>query len=59
MAMVVIGVMVLGGLHLVPLIGNPIWMVASLFGFGVSIATKFGRREPWFLTWRPATEASR
>ena len=28
--------------------------VASIFGIGVALATKFGRREPWFLAWRPA-----
>jgi len=26
-----------------------------VFGIGVALATKFGRREPWFLAWAPAT----
>ena len=25
----------------------------AIFGVGVALATKFGRREPWFLAWRP------
>jgi hypothetical protein len=29
-------------------------MTASVLGVGVALSTKFGRREPWFLAWRPA-----
>jgi hypothetical protein len=53
MAMVLIGVLILGLLRLIPIVGNVAWMAASLFGVGVALATKFGKREPWFLTWRP------
>jgi hypothetical protein len=54
LAMVMIGVLALGALRLIPLVGPIIWTFASVFGIGVALATKFGRREPWFLAWRPA-----
>ncbi len=54
LAMVVVGVLILGALRMVPMAGTVIWQCASVFGIGVALATKFGRREPWFLTWRPA-----
>jgi hypothetical protein len=53
-AMVVIGVLVLGAIRLIPVVGTLVWSGASIFGIGVALATKFGRREPWFLAWRPA-----
>lgn len=53
-AMVVIGVLLLGAVRLVPVLGTIVWSGASVFGIGVALATKFGRREPWFLAWRPA-----
>jgi hypothetical protein len=53
LAMVLIGLLILGAIRLIPVVGNVAWMAASLFGVGVALATKFGRREPWFLTWRP------
>jgi hypothetical protein len=53
-AMVVIGVLVLGAIRLIPIVGTLIWSGASIFGIGVALATKFGRREPWFLAWRAA-----
>ncbi|MEO6112501.1 MAG: polymer-forming cytoskeletal protein [Nitrospiraceae bacterium] len=53
-AFVVVGLLVLGALRMIPVVGNIIWVLASLFGVGVALATKFGRREPWFLAWRPA-----
>lgn len=52
LAMVVIGVLVLGALRLIPIVGPIIWALASVFGIGTALATKFGRREPWFLAWR-------
>lgn len=52
LAMVVIGVIVLGALRLIPIVGPIIWALASVFGIGTALATKFGRREPWFLAWR-------
>lgn len=54
LAMVVIGVLILGALRLIPVIGPVIWSLASVFGIGVALATKFGRREPWFLEFRSA-----
>lgn len=53
LAMVVVGVLILGALRLIPVAGTIIWSLASVFGIGVALATKFGRREPWFLVWRP------
>ena len=52
LAMVVVGVAVLGALRLIPIVGPIIWALASVFGIGTALATKFGRREPWFLAWR-------
>ncbi len=54
LAMVVVGVLLLGAIRLIPIAGTIVWGLASVFGVGVALATKFGRREPWFLTWRPA-----
>jgi hypothetical protein len=52
LAMVVIGVIVLGAIRLIPIVGPIIWGLASVFGIGTALATKFGRREPWFLAYR-------
>ena len=53
-AMVVIGVLLLGALRFIPVVGTILWSLASIFGIGVALATKFGRREPWFLEFRAA-----
>ena len=58
-ALVVLGLLVLGSIRLIPVVGPIAWGVASVFGVGVALATKFGRREPWFLTWRPAEVRTR
>ena len=54
LAMVVIGVLLLGAIRMIPVVGAIVWSLASVFGVGVALATKFGRREPWFLEWRAA-----
>ena len=54
LAMVVIGVLLLGSLRFIPVVGTILWSLASIFGVGVALATKFGRREPWFLEFRSA-----
>lgn len=54
LAMVVIGVVILGAIRLIPIAGPIIWALASVFGIGTALATKFGRREPWFLAYRTA-----
>ncbi|HKR65655.1 MAG TPA: hypothetical protein VJZ00_18130 [Thermoanaerobaculia bacterium] len=54
LAMVVIGVLLLGAVRLIPVAGTIVWGFASIFGVGVALATKFGRREPWFLAFRAA-----
>jgi len=54
LAMIVVGLLVLGILRLIPVVGVMIWSMASIFGIGVALATRFGRRDPWFLVWRPA-----
>ncbi len=53
LAMVVIGLLFLGALRMIPIVGNIIWMIASLIGVGVALSTRFGRREPAFISWRP------
>lgn len=52
LAMVIVGLLILGLIRLIPGVGTIAWGLASIFGVGVSLATKFGRREPWFLAWR-------
>jgi hypothetical protein len=54
LAMVVVGALLLGAIRLIPVIGTVVWGIVSVFGVGTALATKFGRREPWFLMWRPA-----
>ena len=54
LAMVVVGLLVLGAVRMIPVAGTLIWSGASILGIGVALATRFGRREPWFLVWRPA-----
>jgi hypothetical protein len=54
LAMVVIGVLLLGAIRMIPVVGTILWSLASIFGVGVALATKFGRREPWFLEFRAA-----
>jgi len=55
LAMVIVGLLILGAIRLVPIVGPIVWGLASIFGIGVALATKFGRREPWFLTYRPVS----
>ncbi len=54
LALAVLGLVVLGALRLIPVVGPVIWAGASVFGVGSALATKFGRREPWFLAVRTA-----
>lgn len=54
LAMVVTGVAILGAIRLIPVVGQIVWAAASVFGVGVALATKFGRREPWFLAYAAA-----
>ena len=53
LAMVIVGGLILGALRLIPMVGPVVWACASVFGVGVALGTRFGRREPWFLAWRP------
>lgn len=50
LAMVVLGLVVLGLVRMIPVVGGFAWMIASLIGLGVALQTRFGRREPWFLS---------
>lgn len=54
LAMVVVGLLLLGTIRMIPVVGTVVWGLASVFGVGVALATRFGRREPWFLAWRAA-----
>jgi len=56
LAMVIVGLVLLGIVRLIPVLGNVLWMTASLVGVGVALGTRFGRRDPAFLAWRPAEE---
>lgn len=44
----VLGLVLLGGLKLVPWLGIWTWSVATLIGVGAALTSKFGRRETWF-----------
>jgi len=54
LAMVIAGVVILGAIRLIPVAGTIVWSLASVFGIGTALATRFGRRDPAFLAWRPA-----
>jgi hypothetical protein len=54
LAMVIVGVLLLGAIRLIPVVGTIIWSLASVFGIGTALGTRFGRRDPAFLAWRPA-----
>lgn len=56
LAMVMIGLLLLGAIRFVPVVGTVVWGLTSVFGVGVALATRFGRRDPWFLEFR-AVEA--
>ncbi len=58
LALTVVGAVTLGALRLVPLVGNVVWVVASIAGIGVALATGLGRREPWFLSRRTTGDLS-
>jgi len=47
--MVIAGLVVLGLVRMIPYVGTIVWMGASIFGTGVALTTRFGRRDPWFL----------
>lgn len=55
LAMIMLGLFILGALRLIPFVGTIIWILASIFGIGTALATKFGRRDPWFLALRAET----
>lgn len=44
----VAGLVALGVFKLLPWVGPWVWTAATLIGVGATLATKFGRREPWF-----------
>jgi hypothetical protein len=52
LALAVVGLLILGLIRLIPGVGMFVWMLASIFGIGTALATRFGRREPWFLAAR-------
>jgi hypothetical protein len=41
------GLLALGVVKFLPWIGTVGWTLATLIGVGASLATKFGRDEPW------------
>jgi hypothetical protein len=54
LAMVVIGLLILGAFRVIPGLGPIVWSCASIFGVGVALATRFGHRDPVFLAFREA-----
>lgn len=54
LAFVVLGALLLGAIRLVPVVGTFLWALAGIFGVGTALATRFGRRDPWFLAARDA-----
>jgi hypothetical protein len=58
LALTVVGAVTLGALRLVPLVGNVVWIAATIAGIGVALATCLGRREPWFLAARSVNDVS-
>jgi hypothetical protein len=47
MSATLVGLLLLGALKLVPWAGLVVWTAATFVGVGATLATKFGRREPW------------
>jgi hypothetical protein len=45
-----VGLLTLGVFKFVPFVGSWVWTVITLVGVGASLASKFGRLEPW---WTP------
>ncbi|HVR44061.1 MAG TPA: hypothetical protein VMS56_11535, partial [Thermoanaerobaculia bacterium] len=52
LTLTLIGAVTFGALRLVPVVGNVVWIAASIVGIGVALGSGFGRREPWFLAVR-------
>jgi len=52
LAMIMLGLLILGAVRMIPFVGTILWILASIFGIGTALATKFGRRDPWFLALR-------
>lgn len=55
LALTIAGLLILGLIRLIPVVGVIVWMIASVFGIGAALATKFGRRDPWYLARRSGT----
>jgi hypothetical protein len=43
-----LGLLLLGAVKFLPVVGVWVWSAATLIGVGATLATKFGRNEPWF-----------
>ncbi|MEE2775862.1 MAG: hypothetical protein VYE73_03750 [Acidobacteriota bacterium] len=43
-----LALLILGFVKFLPWVGSIAWTAATLVGIGATIATKFGRQEPWF-----------
>jgi hypothetical protein len=50
LAVTTVGLALLGVCKFVPWAGVWVWTAVTLLGVGASLATKLGRREPWFLS---------
>lgn len=49
-----LGLLVLGTTKFIPYVGVWVWTAATFIGVGAALATKMGRREPWFEMGVPA-----
>lgn len=45
-----VGLLALGVVKFLPWVGMIVWTMATFIGVGATLATKLGRREPWFET---------
>lgn len=52
LALTIAGLLILGLVRLIPVVGVIVWMLASVYGIGAALGTRFGRRDPWFLSQR-------
>lgn len=43
-----VGFLVVGLVRLIPWVGQAVWLLAGIFGIGISLTTKFGSGERWF-----------
>lgn len=48
LALTMLGFLVVGLVRLIPWVGQLVWLLAGVWGIGISLTTKFGSGAPWF-----------